>query len=104
MTRVRELGKPQPCPKCEVPPNQPHEDYCDWARCAYTGEQQIQCEGEHDGLCRPHTHDGYYAGELQCYELGLFTDENSFWGIGPDLNTFFTRIIGWDQEAQRYIV
>lgn len=96
-----ELPSPTKCTGCGVTPNQVHEDGCGVARCRYSGYQYISCWDSEDHECKPDKHTGWWPGELECYEYGLYTDANSIWGLGPDLNTLVSKAI-WSVEDQRF--
>lgn len=48
----------RPCGDCAAEIGQPHTDGCDVARCMWTGEQRIQCDGL-DGHCNCEDDNGY---------------------------------------------
>ena len=75
------------CPDCGVLPDQPHEDWCDVARCMNCGFQRISCDCDHNGLS---VWEGHWPGDKECEEYGL------------DLNTLpiYCR---WDKELKRWI-
>ena len=101
----------KPCNHCGAEPGEVHRDWDDIARCRATGNQLIQCGGElhtykgieygeHEGECGPDIWDGEWPGEKDCRRYGIYTDADSFWGVGPDLN--FLAIYGtWDPKTQK---
>jgi hypothetical protein len=93
-----DIPGPRDCPSCGVVPGQVHVENCDWARCRFSGEQYIQCFCND---CKPDKYTGWYPGTLECFEYDLFTDPNSHWGFGPDLNTLVISS-SWSIEDQRY--
>lgn len=96
-----EYPRPRSCPSCGVLPNCRHLDGCDWARCTNCGSQHFLHIGCEKNNPKPSMHNGYYPGELECYEYEMFTDEDSIWGFGPDLNTFLSTAY-WSKRDQRY--
>lgn len=98
------------CPKCRAKVGERHEEMCDWARCKYTGIQQIQCGWTHDHRCVPHRFDGTFPGEHLAEELGMFSKFEGYgkgWvacdrdtpGAMPDLNAAV--LVGrWDPDAE----
>jgi hypothetical protein len=119
------------CNDCGVEPGERHKDGCDIARCASTGFQHLQCEGElhnfngrvygeHEGECVPGVWRGDYPGDLECREWHLWTrhipESEPYWqpcskdddGATEDLNTLYLwaadgRII-WNREEERWIM
>ncbi len=98
-----EYPKPRKCGSCGVLPAQRHQEGCDWARCTQDGSQYWVCDGDHKGKCEPCMYWGYYHGELECYEYGLFTEKDSIWGEGPDLNALAVKST-WSKKDQRYYI
>ncbi len=113
-------GKPKNC-SCGARPKEQHNGGCDVARCAATGRQYFQCEGEkheyngriygeHTGKCEPDTWTGYWPGEKEATDLGWFV----YWGppwiecdaehpdAGPDLNKVLV-LLDWDPKTQTYV-
>ena len=110
---MRELEPPRSCNDCGALPGDRHERACDVARCVSTGQQYWVCPGqehiydgrwygEHEGVCKPSRHDGYYPGVLQCRALNMFTPENSMFGGAEDLNGLSQLITGWDDDRMEY--
>jgi hypothetical protein len=102
------------CYGCGATEGQVHDEDCDHAQCALSGEQYIQCdEREHpDEECRPTTWAGSGSEELACEEYGwyaIFVPREGFMPCEPtaegaecDLNRV-RLACDWDRQAQRWV-
>lgn len=114
------LEPPRVC-SCGAMPGEQHSDLgCDIARCASSGIQWIQCEGElhiyngrhygqHEGPCVSDIWTGWYPGMLEAVERGWFVYFGPPWipcdpthpGATPDLNRVGSEL-RWNPATQRH--
>ncbi|MFD8980918.1 YgjP-like metallopeptidase domain-containing protein [Streptomyces sp. NPDC059564] len=98
------------CPKCHAHPGNLHTNWCDLARCAFTGFQRSGCQ--HPSTICLTLWTGRWPGEEECEEYGFYyqpvdgfrepcnADDE---GAEPDLNRLYTECV-WDPGQQRMIL
>lgn len=113
------------CYDCGVEAGQRHKGGCDIARCLYTGQQRLACNGRHD--CGNDAWTGVWPGEAECIEFGWYSkwvddagklieppdylQRRGHWvettaddpDGSPDLNRLEEEA-RWDRKAERWVL
>ena len=76
------------CPDCGVKVNEPHDEFCDVARCSICGGQRLSCGCEEES---EDIWEGYWPGTKDCLEQQLICcwDDSKEWVA--DLNELARR-------------
>ena len=107
------------CHDCGVKPGEAHDDGCDVARCLWTGQQRLACQGfgpllgqeAHD--CGQDVWTGEWPGDTECRKYGLWCycpPVGSPVPCGPDHpeaiadTTALIRNGRWDREAKQWVL
>ena len=103
------------CPECCVTIGMPHVNGCDVERCPECGRQKISCDCDvqNSSTLPAIVWSGFWPGELECFEYGLFCvfKNGSGWvkcaadfpGASADINTLFS-CGHWDKKALRWVM
>ena len=102
------------CPDCGATIGMAHEHGCDIEPCPECGRQKISCDCwmQDTPALSPVVWSGFWPGELECLEYGLFSTFKAwegfaacnadFPGARPDFNTLF-KFGQWNKEKRRWM-